>query len=120
MNDMRNFGNKRPVRDGDGTIISFKESPSRAVTLGTLGGNHGPDRNRRLVVSLVDGDLIEFRPYGTKRTYQAPATAVYEWLLRSQAQSKQMAKLRERKAAKQQRLADQRQRRAEKRLFRKD
>jgi hypothetical protein len=91
-----------------------------AVTRSALGFNHGPDRGRCVVVSLLDGDLIEFRPYGTQRRYQVRAIDCYEWVLRSRANAATLERARAKKARKAERLAQQRQARAEKRLFRKD
>ena len=118
---MKNFGHTRPRRaPATGEVLSLKASPARAVTLGVLGANHGSDKGRRLVVALEVGDCITFRPYGTRRFMSARAVDVYEWILRSKAVCEQMRKLRERKAAKAQRLATARQASAEKRLFRKE
>ena len=113
---MKCFDHKSPVRDNAGEVVGFKESPARAVTRGVLGHHHGPDKGRRLVVSLVNGDLLEFRPHGTRRRYRIGAMAAYEWVLRSLATAANMQRLRERKANKAKRLAEARQRRAERRL----
>jgi hypothetical protein len=111
---MKYFDHKSPVRDKAGEVVGFKESPARAVTRGVLG--HGPDKGRRVVVSLVHGDLLEFRPQGTRRRYRIGAMAAYEWVLRSLATAANLQRLRERKANKAKRLAEARQRRAERRL----
>jgi hypothetical protein len=114
---MKTFSHKRPIRDEAGDILELRPASVSRVTVGTLGFNHGPDKRKPLVVTLADGDLICFRPAKTRRTKCARAIDVYEWLLRSEAMQVQMAKLREKKARKAQRLADLRQKRAEKRLF---
>jgi hypothetical protein len=105
---MRNFGHQR--RNG-------KPSPARAVTLEGLPWNFGPDRNRRMIVTLDAGDLITLRPAGTRRAVSVPVVEVYHWVLRSVANRANLEKARERKARKAERLARQRQARAEKRLF---
>lgn len=114
---MKAFGHMRPVRDEANKIVDYKSSPARALTRSNLGHNHGPDRGRQLVVSLVAGDLIEFRPYGTRRTIAVPAIQAYEWALRSLANLETLKKARASKERRAIRLAQQRQARAERRLF---
>jgi hypothetical protein len=93
------------------------------VSSSTLDGSFGPDRNRRIVVTLTPGDgkaipdTIAIRPHGTRRAELGTVQDIYRYLLRCRIQSGILAKARERKARKAQRLADQRQQRAEKRLF---
>lgn len=117
---MKLFGHLRHTKDTDGTIIESKPSPARAITRDTLPAGFGTDRGRRLIVSLEAGDLIVIRPAGTRRRYQATAESVLSWMLRTQANAATLAKARNRKARKAQRLANERQRRAERRLFAKD
>lgn len=114
---MKTFGHRRPTRNTLGDMVDSKESPAKAVTQSILGSRHGPDRQRRLVVSLIAGDLIEFRPYGTSRKYVVGAVEAYEWLLRTKANCALLEKARAKKAKRAERLARQRQERAEKRLF---
>lgn len=116
---MNEFGHKRPIRDRQSkTVIGFKPAPARRITRGALGFHHGPDRGRRLVVSLVDGDLVQFRPAGTSRPPIAmTAQDLYDHVLRTQAAAaarKRAQEKRERQAAA---LARRRQQRAERRLF---
>ena len=92
------------------------------VTAEALDGSFGPDRDRRIVVTLIPGDgkdipdTISLRPHGTRRAEVGRVSDLYRYLIRSRANAEVLAKARERKARKAQRLADQRQQRAEKRL----
>lgn len=79
---------------------------------------HGPDRNKQLVVSLKDGDLIEIRPVRTQRMKAISAFDLYDYLIRLEAGVVARQKREDKKAKKAERLARQRQERAEKRLFR--
>lgn len=88
------------------------------VTRDALGHNYGCDKNRRLVVGFVPTDMLAIRPQGTTRGVQARLVDIYAWILRSQAQNAILARARDAKARKAQRLANARQRNAEKRLFR--
>ncbi len=120
---MKTFSHKRPIRDETGEVVTYKPAPVSRVTCtkehGFLSGLHGVDKSRPLLVTLADGDIIQFRPARTQRTKTARAINIYECILRSEATQVQMAELRERKERKQQRLADQRQARAERKLFKK-
>jgi len=106
------FGHKVPVRDASGVVTGLRDKPARRVTRNTLGGNHGPDRGRKLAVSLVDGDLIEFRPTGTRRRHVVSAFDVFAFVLRTEAAVVRRAIEKARKDRKAQRLADARQARA--------
>lgn len=117
---MKSFSHKRPVREGN-EIISLKPAPAVRVTENTLGRDHGSDAGRKLVVSLVDGDLITFRPQGcpaSKRTKSISAFDVYAHVLRIEANAIARAKREEKRDKHQERLARARQERAEKRLTR--
>lgn len=115
---MKTFGHMRPVRDKDGQIIDSKPSPVKVRTLDGLSGNFGSDRNKRLVFTMKAGDLIEIRPERTARAVNIKAQDLYGYCLRCAANLETLAKARERKAKKAQRLANLRQERAEKRLTR--
>lgn len=117
---MKLFGHERHTHDEAGTVIESIPSPARAITRSTLPPYFGTDRGRRLIVSLEAGDLIVIRPAGTRRRYSATAESVLSWMLRTQANAASLAKARDRKARKAQRLASARQTRAERRLFAKD
>ncbi len=82
------------LRDGKPSIVA-------RVTNRTLVGNYGPDRDRELVVSLEAGDLIVFRPKGTRQRLVLSAFDAYAFALRraalSDAREKRIARLRNRK-----------------------
>lgn len=89
------------------------------VTTEGLGHNHGPDRNRPLVVGLWDGDIISLRPQGTRREpVTITAVHLYEYCLRCESNKAQLERARKKKDQKATRLARLRQERAEKRLTR--
>jgi hypothetical protein len=101
---MRQFGHKRPVRDGDGKIIGKADSPVCAVTRDELGGQFGRDRHHRLILTCAAGDVIEMRPTKTARTVTGTATDVYRFLLTNAARAaltrqKEYSKTMTRKAA---------------------
>jgi hypothetical protein len=113
---MKSFGHKRPIRDESGAIIGQKESPVRAATVESLDGSFGPDRGRRLIVSLEGKELIVIRPFGTRRKSIATAKDVFRWMLQCEANKRLADRMREKKSAKATRLAAQRQARAEAKL----
>lgn len=98
--------------------------PVARVTRSELGGCFGPDRGRRIVVSLVPGggagipDTISLRPHGTRRAEIGAVEDLYRYLLRCRVNAGVLERARARKARKAERLAAQRQARAEKRLLR--
>lgn len=115
---MKTFGHQRPQHDKKtGELLGLIDSPARAVTREILGAAFLADKDRRLVVSLEAGDLICFRPSGTRRVYKRVAKDVFAWVLRCEANALVLAAAREKKERKSTRLAQQRQERAERRLF---
>jgi hypothetical protein len=66
----------------------------RRVTKGSLGGHHGADRGRRLVVTLRDGDLVELRPHGTRRRKFVSVFDVYDFIIRAEARAAALEKAR--------------------------
>lgn len=54
----------------------------KRVTVGALDGSHGPDRGRKLVTSLVVGDMIEMRPQGTRRPVRLSLFDAYRYAVR--------------------------------------
>lgn len=97
--------------------------PVRRVTSATLDGSFGPDRNRKVIITLVPGngrdipDTIQLRPQRTRRAETIAVMDVYRFALRARVNLLTLAKARERKSKKAERLARARQERAEKRLF---
>lgn len=94
-----------------------------------LGGNFGPDRGKRLVVTLIPGrpgdggrepipDLIEVRPIGTRRGERIAVMDVYQFALRCRVNRDLLTRAREAKARKAERQAADRARRAERKLRR--
>jgi hypothetical protein len=77
------------LRDGKPSCVA-------RVTNGALGVSHGLDRGRALVVTLEAGDLIVFRPKGTRQRLALNAFDAYSYAVRCAA----MAKAREQCAAK--------------------
>lgn len=77
------------LRDGRPAVVA-------RVTNGALGFNHGPDRGRALVVTLEAGDLIVFRPKGTRQRLALNAFDAYGYAVRCAA----LAKARDKHAAK--------------------
>jgi len=82
-----------------------------------LDGSFGPDRDKRIVVTLHPDGRIELRPERTRRAEVVHLVDVYRWAVRCRADQLARTKRAEKKARHDQRLADQRQRRAERRLF---
>jgi len=115
---MREFGNKRLVKDESTGESSLKPSPVRAITRNGLSGSFGPDRDRRLVCSLDDGDLITLRPQGTQRPKSISVFDVYTMIHRVEAQRINLEKARAKKEKLATRRAAARQATAERRLLR--
>ena len=110
----------KPVLDDNGKPIT-KTVPDTTwrVTRGKLDGHFCRDRNRRLIVGLLPGDVLSLRPEGRlRRTTEVTIELkdVYSYCLRCKALSKQLEKARTKKVI----LAARRERRsikrAEKRL----
>lgn len=115
---MKFFGHMRPTRDGDGNITGEQSSPVKARTIDPLGGNYGPDRAKRLIVTLAAGDVINVRPERTQRAESITAKDLYAYLLRVKAQKGLMEKARAAKVRKQERLSRERIARADRRMTR--
>jgi hypothetical protein len=91
-------------------MTTLKKPVSR-TTLTPLSGFYGPDRGKRLVVTISPGngndvpDLLTLRPHGTRRPETVALIDVYAWALRCRCNKANMDKLRAKKAAKADRLA---------------
>jgi len=70
------------------------------VTRNTLGYGYGPDSKRKLVVGLINGDVLVLKPLKTRQVVQVELKAVYGWLLRNKAVRLQLEKARARKESK--------------------
>lgn len=77
-------------------------SSSKAAT-------YGPDRDKRLVVSIVPGpdgrDILELRPQRTQRVKRAALSDIYNWLIKCEANAAIGVKLAAAKAKKAERRA---------------
>lgn len=85
-----------------------------------LDGSFGPDRNKRIVVTIHPGGLLTLRPERTRRAETVALIDVYRFAIRSRVNRTHLEKARERKEKKAIRLAAQRQARAERKLFGKE
>ena len=80
----------------------------RRVSNSKLSSSHGKDKHRRIVISLIPGngdsvpDLIMLRPERTKRARMVAVEDLYSYMIRCEANQQCMAKLREKKAKKEQ------------------
>lgn len=87
------------------------KKPVKRVTNVPLGGFFGPDRHRRIVVTLIPGngkdvpDLIEMRPEGTRRPEKLAVIDVYRMAIRSRVNAGVLEKARAKKAKKDERRA---------------
>lgn len=68
------------------------------ITRGTLSGKFGRDRNRRLVVGLVEVDRLTLRPQGTRQEKSIDLHTLYEILCHREAMNKALEKARARKS----------------------
>jgi hypothetical protein len=89
------------VRDAEGKIVGEKQAPTYRVTVDAIGTLGGRDRRRRLVVGLEAGDVISFRPEGTRQKITAKALNLYIEVLHWRANAAQLERARARKAVKQ-------------------
>lgn len=96
---------------GDQILTKVVSDEVWRVTRGTLSGRYGRDRDRKLVVGFVQGDLLALRPQGTRQQVEVDLMEVYQWVLHRKAMTAHMQKLRERKAAKTQARIERRLRR---------
>jgi len=78
--------------------VNGKARPARRVTRGALGMNHGPDKGRQLIVSLEAGDLVSFRPKGTRQRHAASVFDLFTYVIRCRAFADARERRRERAA----------------------
>lgn len=95
---VKTFAHQRPVRDGSGELTGYRPGPVFRVTDSALGGCFCRDRARRLVVGLEAGDIISFRPEGTRQRITAPAAELYRAALQWLANRATLERARGRKA----------------------
>jgi hypothetical protein len=113
---LKNFNHTRPVRDSAGEIVSQKSAPCSRVTFAPLGGQFGSDKRKRLVVTLIAGDVIQMRPEKTRRVVSMLAVDVYRILLRNEANKATLEKARAKKIRKQEQRESARIKRADAKL----
>lgn len=89
---MKTFGHTRPVRDPSGAVAGRRPAPALRATEEPLGAGFGPDKHRRLVVSLVAGDLIVFRPERLREGVTIRAVDAYRWALQCKAEAERTAR----------------------------
>lgn len=82
---MLKFNHKRLRRDAAGEVTGILAAPAIRETVGVLGRNYGPDEGRSLVVGLEAGDVVTFRPKGTRQKVSMEAVALYHYILRTLA-----------------------------------
>lgn len=91
------------------------KKPVARLTRSTLSQFFGSDRGKRLAVRLIPGDgaddLIELRPERSRRAETITLAAVYRYAMTCRVNCAQLAKAREKKAAKELRRAENRLRR---------
>lgn len=80
-----------------GHTVNGKPRPCQRVTRGALGFHHGPDKGRQLIVSLEAGDLIQFRPKGTRQRHALSAFDLFNYVLRTEAHARAREKRERRK-----------------------
>ena len=81
-----------------------------------LDGSFGPDRGKKIVLTILPNGILELRPEKTRRAEQVHMLDVYRYAVRCRVNRGQLEKARAKKDARATRLAAQRQQRAEKRL----
>jgi hypothetical protein len=80
--------------------------PVRRVSSTRLSAAHGRDKNRRIIITIIPGnggsvpDLIQLKPERLKCPRSIALEDLYVYLIKCEANQKFMAKLRERKAKK--------------------
>jgi len=104
---MKSFSHKRPIRDDAGMKIGERPGPAFRVTDKELGGSFGCHRECRLVVGLEAGDILSFRPAGTRQRVTAAAVDLYRSVLQWNVDRRHLEKARKKKESKQ-RLREQR------------
>lgn len=88
------------------------------VTKEELGPGFGPDRKRKLVVRLENGDVLRLRPLGCRKgEVVLSLRGVYRWALLQEANRRNLEKARKAKVRKSWARTRRALARAEKRLF---
>jgi len=94
--------------------MTILNKPVTRATKGALGSSFGPDRERKIIVTLVPGnglavpDLITLRPQRTQRIETIPIEAIYRYAIQCRVNCQRLEKAR----AKKDRMKAQRERAA--------
>lgn len=95
---MLKFNHKRKHETPAGQVS--RPAGAYRETADPLPGNFGKDKDRPLVVGLVNGDLISFRPKGTRQHTAVRAVDVYQFALMCKARNARIEKMNEAKERK--------------------
>jgi hypothetical protein len=111
---MKTIGTLRISKAGDPKL----SGEVTRVTKEELGPGFGPDRKRRLVVRLENGDVLKLRPLGCRKgEVTLSLRSVYRWALIQEANRKNLERARSKKARKSILRVRRQVKRMEKRLF---
>lgn len=96
---MTPFGQKILIQDAGGQVIGERAAIVSRITRNELGSGYGTDRERRLIVSLCDGDIIALKPerVSKDRTLTITAKDLWAHLERIASRNVQLESARERK-----------------------
>lgn len=89
------------------------KKPVSRLTATHLDGSFGPDRNKRIVVSIIPGDgksipdLLELRPERTRRAERITVADVYRYAMRCRVNLTVLEKARARKIKRQEQRVKQ-------------
>lgn len=93
---------ERLLYDSSGVRIGTEPAVVERISKDTLDGGHGPDKHKRLVVSLKPGDLVTLRVERSRADRELSITVFDLWsiLVRRKADKLWALKMQERKAKK--------------------
>jgi hypothetical protein len=94
------FGQPIKLKDENGDTVGERIPVVSRQTKEPLGGSFGSDKHRRLIVSFKAGDIIAFRPAGTRREITATAASLYATVIRWQVNKLNLLRAVEAKAKK--------------------
>jgi hypothetical protein len=114
---MRTIGYKVPIRAEDGTIKGYKDKIVSLVSKKELDGTFCRDHGKRLVISLKNEDLIEFRVFNSQKRYDISIFDLFKYTVRRYAANAVLEKARNKKKTIQLKREISRIKRAEKKLF---
>jgi len=97
--------------------VTCLTKPVRRLSQSRLDGSFGPDREKRIVITLHPDGRLELRPECSRRPETLHLLDAYRYAVRCRVNYAILERARKKKDAKATRLARLRQERAEKRLF---